>query len=214
MIARTVEDQLRAEYFELLPPMRRTLLAFEAEVRHLLVPMVLDLMPYERVVVLSRVKECESAINKLRRRQELRVFNPAKIEQYSLASLRDLVGVRVLVFPRRRAEQATTALDPIISNLMPDPVPGISPDDPPIALKYYGHYAPAKTMISVELQIVSSLVGAFWEIEHAAFYKPTPDLQEVLGPSAMEAKNNAVLSALRAFEEEFERLVQKAEKNA
>jgi ppGpp synthetase/RelA/SpoT-type nucleotidyltranferase len=214
MIARTVEDQLRAEYFELLPQMRRTLHAFEAEVRHLLVPMVLDLRPYERVVVLSRVKECESAIYKLQRQQEWGVFNPAKIEEYSLSTLRDLVGVRVLVFPRRRAKQATAALHPIISNLTADPVPGILPDDPPIALKYNGRYAPAKTMISVEVQIVSSLIGAFWEIEHSAFYKPTANLQGVLRPPTMKTKNDAVLVALRAFEDEFESLVQEAEKNA
>jgi hypothetical protein len=84
----TVEDALRAEYFEkLLPDMRRTLVAVDAEVRHLLLPISVALSRYEHVSIVSRLKDCDSAIDSLRRRQEARLFDPESFESYSLASL-------------------------------------------------------------------------------------------------------------------------------
>src|SRR5437762_277696 len=99
---RTVKDRLRAEYFELLPSMQRTLVALDAEVRHLLLPIMIALDQYEQVRIVSRLKECESAVDALRRRQEARDFALEKAETYSLSTLRDLVGIRVLVFPSSR----------------------------------------------------------------------------------------------------------------
>jgi hypothetical protein len=64
---RTIEDRLREEYFDLLPAIRRVVDELEAEVRHCLLPISLRLNEYERLVVTCRVKECESALNSLRR---------------------------------------------------------------------------------------------------------------------------------------------------
>src|SRR2546428_2163061 len=72
--SRSVEDRLRAEYFELQPEIRRTVLETETRIRHLLLPMMLALKRYERILVTSRVKDCESAVDALRRRQELAVL--------------------------------------------------------------------------------------------------------------------------------------------
>lgn len=91
MQPRTVKDRLREEYFELLPAMRRTLVALEAEVRHLLLPVTTSLHPFEQVRITSRIKECESAIDALRRRREGGKFDPS-VETYSLTLLHDLVG--------------------------------------------------------------------------------------------------------------------------
>jgi len=57
------------------------------------------------------------------------------------------------------------------------------------------------------LQIVSSLIGSFWDIEHSAVYKTSPNLQGVMASPSMKGRYQAVLSALRDFEKEFERLV-------
>jgi hypothetical protein len=53
---------LREEYFDLLPDIRRVADELEAEVKHCLVPISLRLDKYERLLVTSRVKECESAL--------------------------------------------------------------------------------------------------------------------------------------------------------
>lgn len=182
--------------------MRRTLLAVETEVGHLLLPLAMDLKLYERIIVRSRLKECESAVDSLKRRQEGGVFDAEKAESYSLANLRDLVGIRVLTFPRQRARDAERVLLPYVSQWTADPVAGESADDEPIALKYYGT-APTGT-ITAEIQIVPALIGMFWEVEHAALYKPSPSLRGLEILPSVRARTAAVVRALRAFEEEFE----------
>lgn len=74
--SRTVEDRLRAEYFELLPDIRRTLLETETRVRRDLLDGSLALERYERVLVTSPIKECDSAVDALRRRQSPQVAGP------------------------------------------------------------------------------------------------------------------------------------------
>src|SRR4051812_38414436 len=77
---RTVEDRLRAEYFQLIPDMQRTLVALEADVRHHLLPVMIALNRYEQVRIGARLKECESAIDSLRRRQQTHVSIPRALE--------------------------------------------------------------------------------------------------------------------------------------
>jgi len=209
---RTVEDRLRAEYFELIPDMQRTLVALEADVRHYLLPVMIALNRYEQVRIAARLKECESAVDSLRRRQRAGVFDLESVGAYSLSSLRDLVAVRVLVFPSYRREQVHAALLPLLSERTSDPVRGIEPGDVPVALKYFGRCNSALTTLTAEVQIVSSLIGSFWEVEHSALYKTSPNLQGVLLSSRMKARQSAVLSALREFETEFERLIGEAAK--
>jgi hypothetical protein len=80
---RLVEDLLRAEYFGLLARMQRTLTALEAEVNYLLLPVKLNLDSYARLLVRGRVKDCESAVDSLRRRQEGGTFDSSQPEKYS-----------------------------------------------------------------------------------------------------------------------------------
>jgi hypothetical protein len=70
MSCRTTEDQLRSEYFDLLPHIRRVADELETEVRYLLMPVMRHLESHEKIVVKARVKDCESAIGAIRRRPE------------------------------------------------------------------------------------------------------------------------------------------------
>ena len=114
------------------------------------------------------------------------------------------------MFPSYRREQVREALLPLLSGWTLDPVPGIEVEDAPVALKYYGRCGSASTALTAELQIVSSLIGSFWEVEHSALYKTSPNLQGVMHSPSMKARQRAVLSALRDFETEFERLIREA----
>ena len=205
--SRSVEDRLRAEYFDLVPDMQRALVALDSEVRHHLLPIRVSLHRYEQVRIVARMKECASAIDALRRRQEGRVFDPDKREAYSLLNLRDLVAARVLAFPSQRIVDVHEALLPMLSAWTSDPVLGVKPSDPPIATKYYGHCKQGPTTITSEIQIVSSLIGSFWEVEHSALYKTSPNLQGVMASESMTDRLSAVHAALRDFENEFERLI-------
>jgi hypothetical protein len=203
---RTVEDRLREEYFDLLPAIRRVVDELEAEVRHCLVPISLRLDEYERLVVTSRVKECESALDSLRRRQEGATFDSGQPELYSLDSLNDLAGVRVLAFPRGRLAEADRKLRDRFPSWTADPVPGDDENDDPIALTYFG-YGRASDRVRAEYQIVPMLTALFWEVEHSVIYKPSPSLKGVARSLEMQQRTRDVLKGLKAFEDEFANLI-------
>lgn len=207
---RLVEDLLRAEYVALLPSMQRILAQVETEVRYALLPLTLPLDRYERVLVRGRLKESESAVDSLRRRQEGGTFDPEAPERYSLTTLPDLVGIRILTFPHRHFENVRRVLSPMTDAWAPDHLDGVNLPGAPVALKYAGLRNPTD-VVKIEIQIVSLLVGLFWEVEHAAIYKPSPRLRGVEKSPAMQSKTAAVLSALRDFEEEFDRQIDDAE---
>jgi ppGpp synthetase/RelA/SpoT-type nucleotidyltranferase len=208
MAQRSVEDLLRGEYFELLPDMRRVAEELEAEVRHCLLLMSRGLERHEQLVVKSRVKECESAIDALRRNlHEGRTFDQEKSDSYTLKSLTDLAGVRVLLFPRNHVAQAKEELRGRFPSWSPDPIRGYEE-----AETYYG-YCDASAVIRGEIQIVPMLTGLFWEVEHAAIYKPSPRLVDLTRRPIMQQRVKAVLRALEGFEEEFEKLIRAADFN-
>ncbi|MGA7416062.1 MAG: hypothetical protein WBW33_36670 [Bryobacteraceae bacterium] len=207
MTVRTIEDRLREEYFDLLPEIRRVAEHLEAEVRYHVLPVSDRLDRFEKLVVSSRVKECESALDSLRRRgyrQEGATFDPDRAGEYTLTSLKDLAGVRVLAFPSRRREETDAALRSVFPSWTADPVLGEGGER--LAFKYWG-YCPTSRIIRGEYQILSVLTGLFWEIEHSAIYKPSLELRGVGRALGMPARTKAILDAFSAFEEEFERVV-------
>jgi ppGpp synthetase/RelA/SpoT-type nucleotidyltranferase len=207
-VERTVEDRLREEYFDLLPDLRRVVDELEAEVKHCLVPISLRLDKYERLVVTSRIKECESALDSLRRRQEGATFDCERPELYALNSLNDLAGVRVLAFPHSRLGEADLELRKRFPTWQPDPVVGYDDSNSPLALKYYG-YCKASDKVRAEFQIVPMLTALFWEVEHSVIYKPSPRLKGVARSLEMQQRTKEVLKSLKAFEDEFADLIRR-----
>ena len=205
MITRSIEDKLREEYFNILPIVRRIRERLEAEVRYNLIPILDTLEPHERFEVHSRVKDCESAINALRRRQEGSLFDTDQSNKYSLTHLKDLAGVRVLVFPRGLVDQVDKCLRVHFSSWTADPVPGYNDSDANQALKYFGFCSEGDNIYG-ELQIVPMLTGLFWHVEHEAIYKPKPELKSIANSLEMKERTQDVLDALKAFEEAFENL--------
>lgn len=209
MAVRTTEDKLREEYFALLPDVRRVIQEVEAQVRYCLLPMLGKLRKHESLIVTSRVKDCESALGALRRRQEGKTFDADKPDSYTLTDLKDLAGIRVLAFPRDRWLEANNALRQRFSLWTADPVLSDDGDDEPLAFKYHGFCATSAT-IRGEVQIAPRLVGMFWEVEHSAIYKPSPELVGVVKTAEMKKLKGEVLAALKAFDNEIERLVRSA----
>ncbi len=185
--------------------MQRTLTALLTEVNHILLPTILALDPYEQIIVKGRLKDSESAVDALRRRQEIGRFDIDHGESYSLTALPDLVGIRVLAFPQRRLQDVRRILEaePRLSSWKSDHIPSQNPAQPTLAFKYHGAWNSMDTLRS-ELQIVPLLVGLFWEVEHSAIYKPTPKLLGIAGSIPMKDRNDAVLRALQQFEQEFD----------
>jgi ppGpp synthetase/RelA/SpoT-type nucleotidyltranferase len=203
---RQVEDRLRADYFDLLPSLQRTLVALETEVNYLLLPLRLELDDYARILVRGRVKECESAVDSLRRRQEGAAFDSTQPSKYSLTALPDLVGIRVLTFPESSFDHARPIIERRIADWTSDHIKSEDPTGRPIALKFHGHWNQVDVFHS-EIQIVSLLIGLFWEVEHSAVYKPAPDLRGIARSLDMQTRTASVLKSLREFEQEFGRQI-------
>ena len=206
MPERTVEDRLREQYFALLPDIRRVTEELETKIRHCLLAISSRLDRYEQLVITSRIKECESAVDSLRRRQEARIFDQDRPELYTLDSLKDLAGVRVSVFPRSRWHETDQELRKRFLSWEPDPVRGENGEL--LAFKYYGN-CESSNKVRAEFQVVPMLTALFWEVEHAAIYKPSPSLKGVTRSVEMQRRTDEVLAALRAFEEEFENQVRR-----
>lgn len=118
----------------------------------------------------------------------------------------DLAGVRVLAFPQSRWAQANVCLRGHFQEWEEDPIYAHEEKQELLAYKYHGFCA-ASSKIHGELQIVPMLIGLYWEVEHAAIYKPSPQLKGVLRSLEMQQRDSDVLKALKAFDLEFERLV-------
>jgi ppGpp synthetase/RelA/SpoT-type nucleotidyltranferase len=204
---RLVEDLLRAEYFGLLARMQRTLTALQTEVNYLLLPSQLKLNSYARILVRGRVKDCESAVDSLRRRQEGGTFDSSQPDKYTLTALPDLVGIRILTFPQPCFDEASEIVTKRIPDWVSDHIEADDPSARPIALKFHGLWHQDDPFRS-EIQIVSLLIGLFWEVEHSAIYKPAPNLRGVARSLAMKSRTVAVLASLRAFEQEFGSLIE------
>lgn len=207
MEERTPEDRLRQEYFSLLPDIRRVVEHLEAQVRYLLLPVSLVLHKHEQLVITRRIKDCESAIDALRRRQEGRTFQADPPTHYSLRSLPDLAGVRIAAFPRSRVVEINGKVRDEFPHWNADPVRSDPDVGEPLAYKYSGYCDEASTEVRAELQIMSILTARFWEVEHPAIYKPTPSLEGVANSREMRGYVNDVLRSLRTFEEAFEALI-------
>jgi hypothetical protein len=196
---RTNEDLLREQYFKLLPDIHKVVSYLDAEIRYRTREILQQLKPHEQLVIESRVKECESAVESLRRRQkEGGTFDPEKLGTYSLLDLPDLAGVRVLVFPRTRLNEVNDALATLFTGWIPNPVP----DDQQgvLAHKFIGKCQYVSCEISAEYQVVPMLIGLFWKVEHSAMYK----FRKVANSKEMQNYRAAVQSALLRFETEFE----------
>ena len=197
MSDRTVEDRLREEYFTVLPAIQRATLQLEAEIRYHTRSILNSLALQEQLVVRARSKDCESSINKLKRKQNTpgRVFDPNPTIPYTLLSLSDLAGVRVLAFPNYRVEEINKVLRAHYPDWDNDPVLG--KDDNLLAYKYRNHFQVGRYRIPVEYQIVPMLIGLFWDVEHAALYKSGTAILS----NNMKKRRLAVEAALSEFEE-------------
>jgi ppGpp synthetase/RelA/SpoT-type nucleotidyltranferase len=207
--SRSVADRLREEYFELLPEIRRTLVETETRIKRELLDTTLSLQRYERLLITSRVKECDSAVDALRRRQPFGAFAEDRTEEYTLTALRDLAAVRVMAFPHRRLLESHDVVRRAIAGWAADPVPAIADPTGVIAFKFFGKWN-ADARITAEVQVVPLLVGMFWDVEHSALYKPNPNLHGIVRSETVLQRYANVLDALQQFEREFELAIEQS----
>lgn len=195
------ENYLCEEYFNLLPELAKVQQLMEARVRWYLKDITFALKKHQRIEIESRVKECNSAIDALKRRQQSRSFDDNN--SYSLTELKDLVGLRILVFP----PGLTTKINKVITAKFRSWKPDHHKLGKTILCKKYDGIANKKLKIRCEIQIISMLTGAFWDIEHFALYKPDPAYKGIRENLKMRRLRDEVLVKLAEFEKTFEKII-------
>ncbi|HZB88162.1 MAG TPA: hypothetical protein VE291_05855 [Terracidiphilus sp.] len=205
MPERTIEDRLREEYFDLLPEIRGVAAQLEAELRFRTLPVLHSLRPYEQLIFKSRIKESESALGSLQRRQEGRVFDPQQI--YSVTQLPDLAAVRVLVFSGEKLIEVDNILreSDAFRDWVSDPI--LYSQSSLSVSKYCGYCRDVSVRVRGEYQVVPLLIANFWDVEHAAMYKPTGWAKGIEHDPVMKELRAAVESSLASFEQGFEKFV-------
>jgi len=199
MTQRTVDDRLREEYFLLSPDIKRVLHQLQTDVGYSLLQLTLDLKHHERIQIEARAKECDSAIDALRRREEPRQFDEDAAERYTLTSLPDLAALRVLVFPKPRLKAVHAIVRCKYADWTADPVNTGTPSKWR-AWKYHG-YCSTSSRVRAEIQVVPMLTGLFWQVEHDAFYKPRdPILRGAVNKPNVRECADAVYDAFEALE--------------
>ena len=199
-----VTSRLREQYFLLLPKLRLLAARIETEIRYHLRKIAQELEPYEQIVVRSRVKDCESAIRKLK--GEGNVFAPE--QTYSLVDLNDLAGVRVLVFPSKRLSQTDVLLRTVepFNTWSSDPLKYAGNSH--WAPKYQGTFNEISTDIKCEYQILPMLIGSFYEVEHSAMYKPVGWAKGADRDEFLKDLRQQIEESLERFEKRFEDFVE------
>jgi len=200
MEARTPEDRLRQQYFDLLPEIQRVVWQLEAEVRYHTLSILHNLGTGEQLVVDSRVKECESALEKLLRIKGLegRRFDPDCAGEYSLLDLPDLAAVRVLVFPNRRLDEVDRTLRAHFQDWTAKPLKDRKHEV--LAPRYFGYCKEVSGAVRAEYQVVPMLLGLFWRVEHPAMYK----FRRVANSRQMRRRRDEVEHVLAHFEQGIE----------
>jgi hypothetical protein len=84
-----------------------------------------------------------------------------------------------------------------------DPVPPVAGTANLLALKYHG-LCNEHCQVRAEIQLMSMLIGMFWEVEHGAIYKPGERLRQTEVAVKMQKHYADVVRALSSFEEKFE----------
>lgn len=200
-----VVDALREEYIQLLPEMRLAAQELETRIKNALLPLTKTLKPPARVEVKVRIKDCESAIEKLRKKNE-GILDPA--ESYSLLALDDLVGGRVLTFMDDTMIQADNYLKVEFKGWKADHKTIDDGGGQPLWLKYKGK-CNEKDRINAEYQICPMLIGLFGDVEHAAIYKPGAALKGIETVEEIKDCKEEVYKVLRNFEKLVEEVYTK-----
>lgn len=203
---RDIEVRLLSEYFIKRPIYEKIIAVASAIIEHALIQLRLEKKPWERIEVVARLKDFNSALNKLRERKEGNILEPSA----SFNILNDMAGLKIKVFPNdylRRVEDIIISLFPS-AEADHEPTNIDSDYGNVIRLKYFVTLDTAyKINTKFEIQIVPFILDAFMDIEHDIIYKPDPRLPKKQLSSLMKDQTAIVIPSLRVWSKEFSRIL-------
>lgn len=172
-INKDLESNIRKSYHELLPVLKKIESLLVSKVQWYLRSEKFNLKEYERISVESRIKSCDSSLEKLVKKYPAPGQEGSNIRRYintsndfSLDKLSDLVGIRILVFPSSKILRIQKIISREFSWKL-------DPEFFAFGSQFQGRLRGCKK-IGCEIQIIPMLIGKFWDVEHFVRYKPHP----------------------------------------
>lgn len=194
-----IESQLQLEYLKIANKLYKAQEYIEIEIKHTIKTQLLKAVHANKILISSRVKDCNSAIISLKKKEEGRVFRDNK--QYSITQLNDLIGIRVSVFPLTLLELVKTPLlDYLDSNFEKQFQTDHTTIEKYDIYKYRGIHNQFSEF-KCEIQLIPMLISKFWDIEHDVFYKPASPHDAPPMKDAYYAVINSLYNFERTYEE-------------
>jgi len=157
-----IENEIRKEYQEKQLQYGKLLEYGKDSINSLLKEIKLGLKGFEKIEIDARIKTLPKCINKLKKDNEGKMLG----QHASLNALNDIVGVRVAVFPNNR-------MDDVCSKMKESFPECKEKNEKGRCHKFYIEFDLGLSYKIIEVQVLPSLLSAYWDIEHDLIYKPT-----------------------------------------
>lgn len=206
-----IEAKLVREYFDERPIYEKIINIAKPQIEFKLIEIRINKKPWERIEVTARVKELASALNKIRRQREGRIYE----ETDSLRMLNDMAALKIKVFPNTYLQSVDEIINNLFHGLEADHQPPEQTDEKNYdlieRLKYVVKLQPEYGIdVRFEIQIVPFLLDAFIDVEHDIIYKPGEELpsKEIIERHMKHPKAVAI-GSLISFAKEFSEILEK-----
>ena len=178
MTQEDLKNRLKLEYIDLFKEMKRIQNRLVLNLNCIIKNVINNLKEYEKIIVESRIKTCESSIQKIITKYEGNVINYNDYSKIKIKDLKDLIGLRISVFPSNYINVIEDLIKSQFLTWEYDPI-SLDNENKEIIIKKYQGKEHKDDNIYCEIQIVSMLYNSFLNIEHDTFYKPLEDLKNI-----------------------------------
>jgi ppGpp synthetase/RelA/SpoT-type nucleotidyltranferase len=209
-----IEAKLVREYFDYRPIYEKIINIAKPQIEYKLIDIRINKKHWERIDVISRVKELASALDKLKRGREGRILE----ETDSFSMLNDMAALKIKVFPNKYLQSVDEIINGFFHVIEADHQPPKQTDGENYnlieRLKYVVKLQSEYGIdIRFEIQIVPFLLDAFIDVEHDIIYKPGEGLpsKEIIELHMKHPKAVAI-GSLISFAKEFSEILEKWEK--
>ncbi len=209
-----VQNRLLMEYQANVSMYANAVDIVKATLEYRLLGLRSQLLPFERIQIVGRVKSFDSASAKLQQRQEGNFFDPERLDDYTFGSLTDMAGVKVQVCPNSYLKNVHDVIKKAYPSCTEDhkPARGNKPYssyvDEVDQLQYCVPIPPRFGLQCVcEIQVVPWILDRYREIEHDILYKPHSSLSKRVREELTEY-DKPVVQSIKTFMQAFGRMLQ------
>jgi ppGpp synthetase/RelA/SpoT-type nucleotidyltranferase len=209
MTEHEIRANLLLEYYVQRPIYENIINVAKAQIENNLIKLRLKKKRWERIELSARIKEFESAFDKLKASKEANELEPTD----SLLTLYDMAALKIRVFPNSYLGPVKRIVMRLFDDVIEDHEPNKSSriDNKTYfadveRLKFFVKLNPRFNINNrFEIQVVPFLLDAFMDVEHDTIYKPIGLPKEI--KIRMKHYRSGVISNVINFSKEFENIL-------